>query len=324
MVKQQKSYPIGVRALLADETSRRRSLEKKIVDYLERREFREIVVPILDFVDPYGGVSNAQVQRRSYRFTDREGELISIRSDFTPMIARALGPVITEADLPLLVFYRGDVIRCEATRLGMDRELFQIGAEVIGDSSFESDVTMLELTASLVARCGIRPLVVYTDVRLVADLIEASTSDSELREEVRSALANKRAPELARIASWLEPKALAILQQLMIGASTLDDLSAFGPTMDVAARLADLAVRAEQIEGADFLMSLDDVDEEPGYYTGLHFRVFARNSRTPIAQGGRYDKLYHRFGHDASALGFTLTIDYLDAEIARASTGAAQ
>jgi ATP phosphoribosyltransferase regulatory subunit len=317
MVKQQQAYPTGVRALLADETSRRRALETAIVGALEQQQFREIVLPILDFVGPYGDILGDAVQRRSYRFTDREGELVSIRSDFTPMIARALAPVIDEASLPLRVFYRGDVIRCEATRLGIDRELFQIGAEVIGDDSFDADRALLELGASLVAQCGIRPAIVYTDVRLARELIEAATPDAELRDEVRRALAHKRASVLARLRDQLEPRAFAILQQLTVGSATLAALRDFAPTAAIAARLTTLDQATQQIAGADFLLGLDDVDEEPGYYTGLRFRIFAPASRATIGQGGRYDALYRRFGHDAAALGFTLTIDYLDAELAR-------
>jgi ATP phosphoribosyltransferase regulatory subunit len=321
-VKPQQAYPTGVRALLPGETTRRRALEQTIVDELERRQFREIVLPILDFVGPYGDILGGAIQRRSYRFTDREGELVAIRSDFTPMIARALAPVLGDQSLPLLVFYRGDVIRCEATRLGIDRELFQIGAEVIGDDSFEADRSLLELGASLVDQCGIRPAIVYTDVRLARELIDAATPDSELRGEVRRALANKRVSELERLRERLEPAAFALLQRLIIGSTTLEELRDFASTAAVATRLAALDAAVRQLEGADFLLGLDDVDEEPGYYTGLRFRIFAPASRAAIGQGGRYDALYQRFGHAAPALGFTLTVDYLDAEPARSGAPA--
>ena len=60
------------------------------------------------------------------------------------------------------------------------------------------------------------------------------------------------------------------------------------------------------------MLHLDDVDEEPGYYTGIRFRVYANGGRRKVAQGGRYDNLYARFGTAAAAIGFTFTIDDLD------------
>ena len=151
-------YPTGARPLLIEETARRRRIETRFVELLESAGFAEVILPIIDFAEPYSGITGRDAAKQSYRFTDREGELVSIRSDFTPMVARALAPSLRDADLPLRVFYRGDVIRCEASRLGANREMFQIGAEIIGDASAEADVAMLRLAASFVPD----PLVVYT------------------------------------------------------------------------------------------------------------------------------------------------------------------
>lgn len=156
-------YPTGARPLLIEETARRRRIESRFVSLLEEHGFAEVVLPIIDFAEPYSGVTGRESARGSYRFTDRDGELVAIRSDFTPMVARALASSLSDADVPLRVFYRGDVVRCEATRLGANRELFQIGAELIGDASREADVAMLQLAASIASAFHAQPLVVYTD-----------------------------------------------------------------------------------------------------------------------------------------------------------------
>ena len=62
---------------------------------------------------------------------------------------------------------------------------------------------------------------------------------------------------------------------------------------------------------AAFTLHLDDI-EDSGYYTGLRFRVYSGSARAKVAQGGRYDNLYERFGQRAAAIGFTFTIDDLD------------
>jgi len=215
--------------LLIEETARRRRIESRFVAVLERAGFAEVVLPIIDFAEPYDGVTARDTARQSYRFVDREGELVSIRSDFTPMVARALAPAIEDTNLPLRVFYRGDVIRCEASRLGANRELFQIGAEIIGDASVEADLAMLRLAAALIPD----PLVVYADARAAID----------------------------------DPR---------------------------------------------FVLHADEPRERGSYYTGVRFWVYGADRRKPVAQGGRYDSLYERFGASAPAIGFTFTIDDLD------------
>jgi ATP phosphoribosyltransferase regulatory subunit HisZ len=311
LVEKRLRYPTGVRPLLLEEAARRRRIESRFVGILEDAAFAEVVPPIIDYADPYAALVGSAA-RQSYRFVDRDGELVAVRSDFTPMVARALAPVITPDDLPLRIFYRGDVVRCDATRLGMSRELFQIGAEIVGDGSLEAEIETLELVVRIAREFGIEPRVVYTDTAVAASLSE----------EERRAVMIKRSPSPGLqppspaapgegLPNVLLPageggakrrmRGVPLVEKLIAGTATLDD---FGTD-----RLKQLAAI---LDPDIFILHLDDVDESPGYYTGLRFRLFGADSRLPIAQGGRYDDLYRRFGTPACAVGFTFTIDDLD------------
>jgi ATP phosphoribosyltransferase regulatory subunit len=291
-----------VRPLLAEETARRRRIESRFVDALTGTGFSEVVLPIIDYVEPYTALVEPATARQSYRFVDREGDLIAIRSDFTPMLARALAPSIAPEELPLRLFYRGDVIRVEASRLGANRELFQIGAEIVGDDSIDADVAMLRLAADLVrapciepaAEPAAEPTIVYNDVAIAAALIAQAGA-------VREALAAKRMT--AGVPAALQ----TIVAKLISGEATLSDVAPFAP--EAAARLS--AIEEALAGDPVFTLHLDDI-EDSGYYTGLRFRLYAGGARTKVAQGGRYDNLYERFGQPAAAIGFTFTIDDLD------------
>ena len=289
-------YPIGVRPLLMRETARRRGVESRIVALLERAGFEEIVLPIIDYAWP--AAADAQ---DTYRFVDRDGDLVAIRSDFTPMVARALSPVIERTATPLRVFYRGDVIRLESSRLGANREMFQIGAEIIGDASAGADAAVLRLLAEILREFGITPRIVYTDATIPDRLANGS------RAAVRDALAGKRAADLAALRPALSPQAFAVASRLASGVATVADLEECPETAPVAARLAEIAGAVN----GDCIAQLDDVDRRPGYYSGLRFRAYATSSRA-VAQGGRYDALYGQFGAPASAIGFTITVDELE------------
>jgi ATP phosphoribosyltransferase regulatory subunit len=275
--------------LLAEETARRRRIEARFVDAFEAAGFNEVILPIIDYVEPYATLIDSAAAKQSYRFIDREGDLVAIRADFTPMLARALAPSLSQETLPLRLFYRGDVIRVEASRLGTNRELFQIGAEIVGDDSIDADVAMLRLAASLVRD----PSVVYNDVSIAASLIAQSDA-------VRQALAAKRMTDGV-------PAALrTIVARLISGDATIDDVAPFAP--EAAARLC--AIGETLAGNTTFALHLDDIEDGTGYYTGLRFRVYAGGAK--VAQGGRYDTLYERFGFECSAIGFTFTIDDLD------------
>src|SRR5262249_21883575 len=221
-------------------------------------------LPLIDYVEPYAPLVDRDATRQSYRFVDREGGLVAMRSDFTPRLARALGPSMTAEQLPLKLFYRGDVIRCEASRLGTNRELFQIGAELVGDDSIDADVAMLKLASELVRAFNGKPTIVYNDVSVAAALGASA----------RDALVTKRAGA----------DAPAIVRKLIAGDATIEDVAPFAPK--AAARLD--ALRSA-LDPDEFVLHLDDFEEGAGYYTGLRFRVYGKSL---IAQGGRYDNLY--------------------------------
>src|SRR5205085_2892567 len=222
------TYPTGVRPLLIEETARRRRIEARCIDVLERGGFAEVTLPIIDYVEPYAPLNNPDdrrdTSRQSYRFVDREGDLVAIRSDFTPMVARALAPSMSADDLPLRVFYRGDVIRCEASRLGANRELFQIGAEIVGDPSVDADVAMLKLAAELVRGSGARPTIAYNDTSIVTAL-----GSSPVRAALVAKRMNDSVPDDRR----------GIVEKLIGGEATIDDVAPFAA--EAAERLRAIA-----------------------------------------------------------------------------------
>jgi ATP phosphoribosyltransferase regulatory subunit HisZ len=102
------------------------------------------------------------------------------------------------------------------------------------------------------------------------------------------------------------PTALrGIAEKLVAGTASVEDIAPFAP--QAAARLSAIAAALPECE-----LHLDDFEEGAGYYTGIRFRIYDAASRTKLAQGGRYDRLYETFGTPAAAVGFTFTIDDLD------------
>jgi ATP phosphoribosyltransferase regulatory subunit len=313
LMANQYRYPTGVRPLLAAEAARRKRIEWRFAALLEQSRFDEVVLPIIDYVEPYTGVIGRDAGRQSYRFIDREGELVAIRSDFTPMVARVLAPTIAQTDLPLRVFYRGDVIRCRASQLGTNREMFQIGAEIIGEPSVDADIEILRLAAECLSSFGVRPLVVYTDVSIAEALIGAGSDDQE-RAAIRARLRSKRSGQ----GETAQSSAIqSLIQAVAGGTASLDDLERWPPTALAAARLRAIGEALGSHGNADFVLHLDDVEPAVAYYTGIRFRIYGQNARTLVGQGGRYDDLYGQFGGPAPAIGFTFTID----DVGEASTG---
>lgn len=144
------SLPQGVTALLFDAARRRRRLEARLVERLGEAGFSEVVLPIVDYLEPYEPLLTAETRAELYRFVDRDGELLALRADFTPLLARLLAPMLGPTaggagplELPLRLFYRGDVVRYEEERPGRQREFYQVGAELLGEPGPAAEREML-------------------------------------------------------------------------------------------------------------------------------------------------------------------------------------
>ncbi|MEO7793537.1 MAG: ATP phosphoribosyltransferase regulatory subunit, partial [Thermoanaerobaculia bacterium] len=182
------TLPAGVSALLFESAARLRGLEAQLAGELTTRGFREAVLPMVDYFAPYEPLLQPSARAELYRFADRDGELLALRSDFTPLLARLLAPHLAALERPLRLFYRGDVVRCPERGARGEVEQYQIGGELLGD---ESSGAALEREAALT--CA-RLLALATGGRahLVLGLAGA------LDELLVAAGGAQAAPELAR------------------------------------------------------------------------------------------------------------------------------
>jgi ATP phosphoribosyltransferase regulatory subunit len=325
------NLPRGVQALLFDAADRRRRAEEGVVGVFRAAGLREVILPVLDYADPYAGVT-AEGDERLYRFLDREGQTLALRADFTPMAARVVAPRLGELGGKASLFYRGDVVRDEETGVGRPREFAQVGAERYGDARFEADEEMLGLlldaldalpTAALRLTLGF--------AGLLRKVIEAAApgvaSAGETRLEDVMRLARER--RVSAIESLLRdagaPSAVAeeIAGGLLRGFQPSSSLfrPALAKEAEKLSRAA--AVARSRRPGLSVVVDLAATPDAP-YYTGLTFAVDAAGVPGALAAGGRYDALLARFGVPAPALGFCVGLEALAAAASASGSEAAR
>lgn len=285
--------------------------EEQISRILQRYAYEEVAVPLVDRAAPYENVLPPDLLRRTYRFTDREGELLLLRSDFTPFVARRLAPSVGR-DV-IRAFYRGDIVRMEdrnGVRGGTRR---QIGAEVIGGDAEVVDAEILRLIAEICSDLRLQCTVTMSDSGLLEEIV-AGLEEGESRERLRAAIAMKRRDSISAICASL-PRALAkVAEQSVRGALSVEDLLECETTRAAGTRLSRLEKTIREVDGSLVtpFLAIDSLEGDRGYYTGFRFDVFTPSATEPIASGGRYDRLYGCFGFDAPAAGFTFDLDAVE------------
>ena len=320
------SLPTGVAALLFDSARHRRRLEAEMVESLEKSDFTEVVLPVVDYLEPYDSMLSEASRSELYRFVDRDGAMLALRADFTPMLARLLAPhldSVEPGEFPLRVFYRGDVLRYQEERAGRQREMYQLGAEILGGQGNSSDGAAAEAEAllrflELLAvgeRSHLTVVVGFAGAldrllldRLKTDRTQAShLVDAIVRRERRHArTAGEGLLQVVQNGIPDDPEVLG--EESAAHLRRLTELLA-----DLQQRFPNITLRLDLAEFADQVTTpeLVDVIGARAYYDGVVFRAFTDRSAEPVGNGGRYDRLFERLGARITACGFSFSLDRL-------------
>ena len=305
--------PLGVASFFGESARRRRRLEAELVARLETQGFEEVILPVLDYVEPYEDLLTPEARSELYRFSDRDGELVALRSDFTPLLARLVAPRLDSLPRPARFFYRGDVVRYQEARIGRRREMYQLGAELLGVAGEEGEDEILVLLLELLGAATRRPVRVVLGLAGALEGLLAEDPDPDALARAVS----RRERDQARRAS------LALLEVVEEGSPA--DPGSLG--QEAAPALARLRERRDALVGsvpgarleidlAEFALlrrpgALGDAGGERAYYDGLVFKAYVGREALPIATGGRYDTLFARLGAAVPAVGFSVGLDRL-------------
>ncbi|HEX3557321.1 MAG TPA: ATP phosphoribosyltransferase regulatory subunit [Thermoanaerobaculia bacterium] len=309
------ALPTGVAALLFESARRRRDAEDRLVARLRQAGYAEVILPILDYLEPYDSLLTTASRGELYRFVDRDGELLALRADFTPMLARLLAPRLESLVLPLRLYYRGDVVRYQEERAGRAREFYQLGAELLGLPGEAAEREVLRLFLELATALGGGSLQLVLGFAGALDRLLLATADpaalaAAVARRERSAVRRASPTLLAVVENGLPerpedlgPDAAARLHGLL---ALRDELAASFPQALLTIDLAEFACNS-----LDPRMSAGTTEGERPYYDGVVFHAYASPAALPVGGGGRYDRLFRALGAEVPAVGFSLSLERL-------------
>jgi ATP phosphoribosyltransferase regulatory subunit len=310
--------PAGMRDLLPPESRARRKVSEQLQQVFERHGYELITTPLFEHVDVFERGLTLD-PRDLLRFVEPDsGEIAALRPDMTPQIARVVATRLSELPAPYRIRYEGTVIRRRRGRARRQRQLAQVGIELIGLDGPHADAEVIRVAAQACQAAGL------ADFRI--ELSEVGVGRALLSEHGEALFAQAA----AALAQKDEAHLLALLEGAGIDARAREriagvlhmhgDLSVLGE----AKRLVAGTPAAQHLENLErvaellFDMGLGpllgvDLGEVrgAGYYTGVSFGVFARGPGEAVASGGRYDQLLARYGKPLPATGAGIDVENL-------------
>ena len=306
--------PEGVRDIYGKELLKKRAIKDKLHNTLSLYGFKDIETPSFEFSDVY----LTTPEKEMYRFFDKEGNMLVLRPDFTPAIARCASKYFVDDSMPIRLTYEGNVFNNTNDLQGKLKESTQMGAELIEENgSAASDAEMLCLVIESLLNIGFKEfLVSLGHAGYFKGICEAAAFNDEIitnisdylsaknyfgaEEYLESLNTDKRFLEgILGAVNYTKISDITNARQIVDNQTSLDALSYLEKVYEYVAE-----------RGYEKYISFDlSLLSNFKYYTGVIFRAYTYGTGDAIVKGGRYDCLLSKFGKSANAVGFVFMVD---------------
>jgi ATP phosphoribosyltransferase regulatory subunit len=286
--------PTGFRDRLPPQADESARLVRAILDCAAGFGYERVQTPLAEFETSLTGALGAP-SRDLLRFVDPvSGETMAVRSDITGQIGRIASTRMGHHPRPVRLSYGGPVVKLHATQLRPEREMMQVGAELIGLDSVAAATEILIVAIESLRAAGVKSL--SLDLTL-PDLIDhlAPAGDLKLLK------ARLDAKDIAAVADEWKP--------LIAAAGPFDAAIMRLRGFDTGGKLAERLTALEAIVAGlpDGVSVTLDPTERHGfeYQTWFGFSLFSAQTSGEIGRGGSY-----KIGAEP-AIGFSAYIDPL-------------
>lgn len=172
----------GTHDLLPDEMRSHRRVIETARQAVELYGYDEIATPIFEFSQVFErtlGEASDIVTKEMYSFSDKGGDVITLRPENTAGVARCFISEGLTQQVPVRFFYAGPMFRHERPQKGRQRQFHQVGIELIGLAQPQADIEVIAAGVRVLDGLGV----------LDKTVLEINTlGDPESREAYRGAL----------------------------------------------------------------------------------------------------------------------------------------
>ncbi len=312
--------PEGVRDIYPVECKQKLVLQERLHNIIKSYGYQDIQTPMLEFSEVFSEEVGSIDNKEMYRFFDREGNILVLRPDITPSIARAFSTFLDDEHAFSRLCYLGNCFINHNSYQGRLKENTQLGAEMIGMNSIDIDAEMLALVCEVLKGANLEEYQIsLSHVAYYNGLMESANLDEETEKIVRELCENKNYFGVSEVLNGCDispeiAEAFEVLPELVGGEEILSKAKLHAPTLEALEAIERLEKIAKVLEiyGVNQHITFDlSMTGTYGYYTGIVFKAYTFGTGDAIVKGGRYDKLLSRFGSNVPAIGFAITIEEL-------------
>ncbi len=323
----------GTKDYLPNEMAVREEVKSIILKSYRSFGFLQIGTPILEDIDNLLGSEGGdnlklifKVLKRGEKLDLTKGNLnerdivdIGLKYDQTVPLARMYANNQNELPSPFKSIQIDYSFRADRPQLGRNRQFTQCDIDILGDSSINAEIDIINTTAKTFEALGFEGIVAkINDRRVLSDLILAQGFSNEDEKEICMSLDKLDKIDFAGVQSEMLEKGLDVNKSQSL-LSCIASIKSAGD--DFARELLKFGVRTEVVESVvailnsvnalatDKFHAFFDITIVRGqnYYTGLVYEFYLPGLSGACAGGGRYDGMIGKMtGKPIPAVGLGL------------------
>ena len=281
----------GTREFYPGDMAIRQWLYGKIRQVSESFGYQEFDGPFLEKLELYAAKSGEElVKEQAFVFPDRGGDLITLRPELTPSLARMIAQKQGELVFPVRWWSFGPFWRYEKPQKGRSREFFQWNIDQIGTHSPEADAELVAICATFFKNVGLRPDQVQIKInhrRLMDQELSNLGVPAENR-KVITRLIDRR--EKMRTDQWdAAVQAAGLAEEQLVGLKALLSNRSLWKNSEELSRIFSAL---ESLGVAQYVQFDPQIIRGLDYYTGVVFEAWdVGGDGRALLGGGHYDNL---------------------------------
>jgi len=297
----------GTRDFYPEDMAIRRWMFDIIRDVSNRFGYQEYDGPCLEFIDLYAAKSGEElVKEQAFVFSSRGDDMLTLRPELTPTLARMVAQRQYELPLPLRWWSIGPFWRYENPQRGRTREFYQWNIDLVDTESILADAEIVAVAATFFKEAGLSPeqVCLYVNNRR---LMDEAFSILEIKKDLRQTVF-RVVDKLDKLADK-EWRAYAL--DIGLTEIQVDGLLKLLNNQDLWRDSDELVEFFDLIQNfgvEEYVIYNPKVIRGLDYYTGTVFEAFELGGESrAILGGGRYDNLVADVGGmRMSGVGFAM------------------
>ena len=306
------SLPLGIKDYSLDTIKKLDYVKEIFFTEVETNGYEKVVTPLFENIDSIAIGSKDDDTKKIMKMVDPlSGDVLGLKSDTTPQIARYVASNFSKEDLPIRLSYSERIIRNNLDSNKEPREIFQIGCESIGTEGVINDLELIQLGSQILKKLGFPRQVVTINSSLLVNYILSKLEFS--KDQIKTLFYKKDFDSISLLSkSKVVPKREKEFIKEIVMPFALNKKIKLGSLPKVIQKeIKDISFLKQELENInpeiECVLDLLDV-RDFNYYSNVTFDISVSEIKDNIMSGGRYNNLLSNYGLNVPAMGFALNV----------------